>query len=466
MQRPGHLLIMLREGEALPYVPNHLDYLLGACRPTTRLDRGSLDRVLRRHGGGFRATGVYHARRSLGRIGEQHVGFDELEERLGLSRTYKIELADTARSQDVVHALRDLPQVESVILQTLAFAPLATTTADAMGTMSYEDRLREAWMPHERIHAPEALTREPGDERIIVAAVDTGVALGHPEFQRKLLAGYDTVDIGMGWVNEHVMLIGHSWGPDFCPRDETGHGSHVGGVMCAQGWRIPRGVAGRSLLLPIRVLAAALANGQSKRLGVGTLPDIDAGIKVAVDLGANVINMSFGTPESSVDPDGPRPHTHVVRYAAHYGCVLVAAAGNSGVAENYYPAALPEVIAVGSADEHGTRSHFSTFGPHIALCAPGEQIISVGRHGYRVSTGTSHSSPFVSGVAALLLSRAHRAGRKLDGMDVRRLLIESTTPLSDRGFSEETGYGLLNAPAALQKLEQALNSDRPIGRLR
>src|SRR5207248_2506907 len=186
---------------------------------------------------------------------------------------------------------------------------------------------------------------------------------------------------------------------------EVGHGSHVGGIIGAHGWRLPPGVAGRSMLLPLRVLAAARDKKSNKLVGVGSLPDINAGLKVAVDMGADVLNLSFGTPASAV-PDGPPPHRDVIDYAVHYGCTLVAAMGNSGRQEAYYPAAYPEVIAVGSVDEAGKRSHFSTTGEHIALSAPGEQIVSAGRHGYESGSGTSYAAPFVSGAAALLIARA------------------------------------------------------------
>jgi subtilisin family serine protease len=204
------------------------------------------------------------------------------------------------------------------------------------------------------------------------------------------------------------------------------------------------------------VLAAALLDGGSQRLGVGGTANIDAGLKVACDLGARIINMSFGTPESSVSPAGPKPHQSVIQYAARQGCVLIAAAGNNGREEAFYPAALPEVIAVGSVDRYNQRSRFSTFGKHLTLCAPGEQIVSLGRRGYKVSTGTSHAAPFVTGVAALLVARAHRVGCDLAGMDVKRLLSDSTVRLTDNGFSKETGYGLLDALAALQRLDRAL----------
>lgn len=469
MQRAGHLVLTLHSGHALDHVPTHVDCLLGACRPCNHLDGGPLDRTLRRWGSGFRATGVFHARSALGVVGEQHSGFNDVEENLGLSRTYRIEIGERQRTGDAIAALRDLPQVESVAPQTLAFTENDVAPPGAPGAPAVPVRRltrADAQVPHDRIGAPAALTLEPGDERVTVAVVDTGLALGHPEFQRKLLAGYDTVDLGIGTLGGGVTLVGDSLGHDFAARDETGHGSSVAGVLGAQGWRIPPGVAGRALVLPVRVLAAArIGVDGAKVVGVGGISDIDAGIKVAVDLGADVINMSFGTPQSNVDPAAPKPHARVIAYATHYECVLVAAAGNNGREEAFYPAALPEVIAVGSADSADSRSRFSTYGAHLTLCAPGERIVSAGRRGYQVNFGTSFAAPFVSGVAALLVSRARRAGRELNGADVKRLLTASARPLQG-GFNRETGHGLLDAAAALRRLAAELGGDQPPGRMR
>lgn len=449
VKRRGYVVMVLREGERLRHVPAQLDCLSGAGRPASRLDGGPLDRALGRWGGGGRCASVFHARKSFGRPGEHHVGYDDVEEQLGLSRTYKVELADRDRTEDVVKALRDLPQVESAAVQIVATTPFDASTVT-------EPKVAEAWEPHERIRAREAQAIEPGDERVSASIVDTGIVVGHPEFQRKCLAGYDTVDLGMGRVNEQIRLVGDSRGHDYNPYDDVGHGCHVAGVIGARGWRLPPGVAGRSLLLAIRVLAAAVSSSSGRRVGVGALSDIDAGMKVAVDLGASVINMSFGTPEASVDPLGPVPHRQVVGYAARYGCVLVAAAGNSGIRERYYPAALPEVIAVGSVDRQGLRSRFSTWGDHVAICAPGERIVSVSRRAYQVNTGTSFAAPFVAGVAALVLSRARRAGRRVTGADVKRILTESASPLGGGGFHPETGHGFLDSVAAIRRMDRFL----------
>jgi subtilisin family serine protease len=172
--------------------------------------------------------------------------------------------------------------------------------------------------------------------------------------------------------------------------------------------------------------------------------------------------MSFGTPASIVG-DGPPPHREVVAYAAGQGCTLIAAIGNSGKQEVYWPAAFPEVIAVGSVDDNGVRSSFSTYGNHISLCAPGEGIFSAVRHGYSTGSGTSYAAPFATGAAALLLARARRKNRKLGGVEVKKLLMESATPLGS-GFNPETGAGLLNIKAALDQLDRSLASANPPGR--
>jgi subtilisin family serine protease len=456
MRHRGRIMVVLVTGEARSNVPSQLDCLIGAAMPATRLGDPRVDDVLGR-GEDYLVTGVYHSRRSFGRIGEQHLDFDPLEERLGLSRTYSVQLSDPARADEVVQRLRDLRIVESASVQTLAVAPYSVTAAqDALPAGL------DPWAPHDQVHVRQAHDTEPGDQQVWVGLVDTGISLPHPEFQRKLLAGYDTVRLGMGGDVGEMRLVGSSHGDDFAPRDAVGHGSHVGGIVGAHGWHLPPGVAGRSLLLPIRVLAAAMDGKTRKLVGVGALPDINAGLKVAVDLGADVLNLSFGTPASAV-PDGPPPHHEVVAYAAQHGCILVAAMGNSGMEERYYPAAFPEVIAVGSVDADGRRSAFSTTGVHIAISAPGQDIVSAGMHGYNAGSGTSYAAPFVTGAAALLLARARRHNRKLNGTEVRKLLVDSASPLGGVSSSPETGAGLLQVASALRTLDAALGSSAPPG---
>lgn len=449
LQRPGYVTFTLRTGEALPNVPAQLDLLTGAALPVSQLDRGPIDRALRHGSDGFRAGAVFHARTALNRPAEQHVGYDDLEEELGMSRTYRARLADPAATDAVLDRLRSIPSVESAAAQTLAVTPFQTAAPPRPAAPLRRGDLDA----HTVVQSARALALEPGDERVTVACVDTGVSLGHAELQRKLLAGYDTVDLGLGPVGGRLRLVGDSRGHDFSPLDAVGHGTHVAAIIGAQGWRMPRGVAGRALVLPIRVLAAARPAGARAPVGVGALADIDAGMKVAVDLGADVINMSFGTRADQVDPLGPAPHAAVVAYATRHGCVLVAAAGNSGKRERFLPAALPQVIAVGSVDLDGRRSSFSTWGDHVAIAAPGEQVRSADRRGYRAASGTSFAAPFVAGAAGLLLAAARRQGRRPTPAQVRDALVRSARPLGSTP-NPETGHGLLDVAAALRLLQR------------
>ncbi len=454
LYRPGQLLVVTRAGMSFEHVPNQLDCLAGASRPAGKLDGGALDRTLRRWGNGFRAVGVFPARSSLNAVGERHRGYSSLEEEMGLSRTYRVDIGEPEATGQVVEALRQLAGVEKVRRQALVLAPQEAVPPLVRRRLS-RDRL---WRHHQRVRADEALALEPGDERVRVAVVDTGVSLGHPELRGRLLAGYDTVDLGMGRLSAQVRLVGDSWGRDLNPSDEAGHGTFVAGIIGAWGWRLPPGLAGRALLIPVRGLAAALVAGgegrSDKLTGVGALSDLDLAVKVAVDLGADVINMSFGTAESAMEPGCGPPHAEVVAYAQRFGCVLVAAAGNSGRKERYYPAADPAVIAVGSVDEHGRRSAFSSYGDHLDLCAPGEGVISAGLRGYKISSGTSFAAPFVAGAAALLVSRARRKGQSVDSARARSLLTRSAAPLGGEDFNPQTGHGLLNVAAALRLMDR------------
>src|SRR5262245_11914837 len=445
MKRDGFLSLTRRSGVETGIVPAHLDCLSGAGRPSSCLDRGGIDAAVMKWAEGARFRRIFHAERSLGRPGEHHAGYSDEEEALGLSRSYQIELAQPEADTSLREALRDLASVEECQVQPLATAPL---DAGAPHRIVSRDQALQA---QRRIRAPEAMAREPGDPMVTVAVVDTGVVVGHPELQRRCLAGYDTVDLGLGRINDNTRLIGDSRGWDYNPYDEVGHGCLVAGIIGARGFRVPPGLAGLALMLPMRVLAAARRDAAPSRLiGVGALPDIDEGLKVAVDLGAVVINLSLGSPLDADDPHATPPHQAVARYAARRGCVLVAAAGNSGQAQPFYPAARPEVIAVGSVDAEGHRSRFSSWGPHIALCAPGEGIIGVSRHGYQASSGTSFASPFVAGAATMLASCARRMGMRLDGALAREMLCSTAQALP--APREEVGAGLLDCAAALDAL--------------
>jgi subtilisin family serine protease len=448
--RPAHVRLTLRAGESRSHVPCHLDWIAGAARAASVLDGGGpLDRALG-GAGQFRARSVFHARRSLGRLGQQASRWQDDEEALALSRTYLVQLADPARTGAVVDALRSLPAVESAAPERLARSYRAPATR-RRGVPTREESLG----PYEVVRAAAALEQEPGDGKVRVAVVDTGVALGHPELAGRLVAGFDLVDLGMGQLSGGLQLLGDVTGRDDLPEDEVGHGTHVAGVIAASGRRIPRGLSGACPAMPVRVLAGARSSPGARPFGIGSLSDIDAGLKLAVDRRAAVVNLSLGTSADDLDPHEPPPHLGVCAYAEARGVVLVAASGNDGTDVPFFPAAIPTVLAVGAVGDDGTRSSFTSTGQHVVLHAPGEDIVGLSLHGYRRSSGSSEAAPFASGAAALVVSQARRSGRDHTPAEVRQVLLSSAWPRAP------SGPPVLDAAAALHAARSRQDRDDP-----
>lgn len=265
------------------------------------------------------------------------------------------------------------------------------------------------------IRAPQGWEISTGSSVVTIAVIDSGVDASHPDLMQKILQGYDFVD------------------GDDLPQDEFGHGTHVSGIAAASS-NNGLGVAGVSWgaqILPVRVLDS---NGN------GDYSTLAAGIIWAVDHGAQILNLSLGgiTPNATL-------HS-AVNYAYNQGALLIAASGNDGSGNIRYPARYDVVVAVGSTNSINQRSGFSNYGSGLDLVAPGESIYSTnpgGDYGYR--TGTSMSTPFVSGLAAILWGMMGYGSASR----VETAMEKSALDLGSAGWDTEYGYGLIQMDRAL-----------------
>lgn len=457
---PGSMMLKLRLGEAPENVPSQLDVRSKAAAPATKIDGGVLDRLIRSFANGAHISRVHSAAASLGKRGESHCGFNDEEQIAGLSRTFRLDMDRGTSIEQLVAALNEVSIVEHAGPNFVVRTPFSATINVAR-TIDPQ----QAWESRDAIFAREAMAYETGDPGVIVAIVDSGVSPAHPEMQRRFRSGYDSVQLGVGDFAPGVTLLGDVAKADTKPIDKhVGHGMACAGIIGANGANIPPGLAGDCSMIPIRVLGAAKLPAKAEAVGLGAISDIDMGMKMAIDLGARVLNLSFGTADSALEPNAPKPHADVVAYAERRGCVLVAASGNSGKEEVYWPAAFENVIAVGSVAPDGKPSHFTTCGEHVSLCAVGERVATCGLEGYQHATGTSFAAPFVTAAAALLVSRAQRRSYPLSSDDVRRLLSDSATPwtMNQQTNVKLYGSGILNVAAALAALDHEVDWAAPV----
>ncbi len=449
----GHVVVRTRPGFEMSRVSAHRDVRAGASPVARALDGGgAIDRSILRRTSRMQVARAFYSRRGLDLgVGYGDREYDELEHELGMSRTFRVSIDADAPVGALVDDLRSLDAVETATPAYLCSTPFAAPSPKVPGPGG---RAREM------IGAARALALEPGDTSLIIGLVDSGVDFDHPELVGRLRPGVSSVALKPNWSEGNLRVITGAHPSLQDVADDEGHGTGCAALIAAIGYQIPRGAGGAARLLPIRALCGATTGSGGSATAIGLLPDIDSGLKTAVDLGARVINMSFGTPEEDVE--GDVPHIEVVRYALLHDCILIAASGNTGRAGRYFPAALPGVIAVGAVDDERRPAAFTTRGDHVAISAPGVRIATAGIDGYVEHSGTSFAAPFVTGACALLVARAARWSRPLGPEAARRILMESAQPFASGVDASGCGTGILDMPAALAAVDALCRKDHEI----
>ncbi|MBN1596243.1 S8 family serine peptidase [candidate division FCPU426 bacterium] len=364
---------------------------------------------------------------------------------LGVKK-YAVPAGRTARAW--ARSLRRQPEVEWAEPNAWRYALAAEVVPnDPYYRPERNQRQYQQWyLP--KINANFAWSLSKGSNALIVAVIDSGADLQHPDLKDRLLRGVSIV---------HQT----DYTPPADGMDDNGHGTHVAGIIGAATDN-NLGISGGSWqgrILPVKVL---------NHKGEGLDADIAEGILWAVANGAKIINLSLGG--TAEDNTAPQVLQEAVDYAYSQGCLLIAAAGNSGDDQPHYPAALNHVLAVAGLDPWDRRAAYSTYGSFIDLSAPGGAddlqqhqetgIISTywnensrftnftgGPEAgeYAITAGTSAAAAVVSSAALVLWSLEPSYSPN----QVEDVLKASARDIGAPGADTETGAGRVDLLAAL-----------------
>ncbi|MGW0280118.1 type VII secretion-associated serine protease mycosin [Streptomyces sp. NPDC003006] len=290
------------------------------------------------------------------------------------------------------------------------------------------------------------LWRQSTGEGVRVAVIDTGVDVKNPQLTR-------AVDVSRGRnylpakdVKGKKIERGKANGTT----DVVGHGTRVAGIIAARPAKDTGfvGLAPKATIIPIQ---------QNDAEGHGTTQTLAEAIDYAVDVGADVINISQDT-ANAVKP-APELEEAVNRALARQR-VVVASAGNDGLGGNVkktYPASYDGVLAVAASDRNNERAPFSQSGAFVGVAAPGVDMIStVPVGGHCTDNGTSFAAPYVTGVAALIKAKhSDWTARQITAQ------IKQTAERSVAGHDRLVGWGVVDPVRALTEDDHRIETPTP-----
>lgn len=338
-----------------------------------------------------------------------------------LRKTYQIQFNQVDRVDALIRDIASIPVIEYAERKELHKHFL---TPNDLGPNSATNT--GMWHLY-RINAQQAWDLSTGDANVKVAVTDDAIRTTHVDLVNKVVASHDATTGGSD--------------ANPCGNNDGNHGTHVSGTVGAE---TNNNVGVSSIGFNVSLMAVKIGNCTTGALTAGY-----EGINWAANNGADVINMSWGGGGSS------NYGLNIVNAAFNAGSILVAAAGNDGTTQQFFPAAYNNVIAVASTTTNDAKSNFSQYGTWITISAPGSAIRSTwasSNTAYNRIQGTSMASPNVAGLVGLMKSYGPNASNQ----DIINCLLSSADDISaaNPSFNGQLGSGRINAFAALQCVGQ------------
>ena len=384
---------------------------------------------------------------------------DEIESVEGL---VALEDLDGEDAEQVVRDYASLPEVEyAEVNQVIRAEPLESSSISTRFVSPEfeggpnDPLLAEQWglintgqrdgKSRADISALAAWSKTHGSQKVVVAVLDSGVDYTHPDLANNMWHRPDDLDMyfdpQLGVMDDYDGFSAVAEERD--PMDENGHGTHCAGIIGAEGDN-NEGIAGvnwKVEIMPLKFMGKG---------GFGTTKDAIEAINYVIarksdGVNVRVISASWGSRQRS------KALEDVIRKAGEADILFVAAAGNDSADADrapHYPSGykLPNVVSVAALDRRDQLASFSNYGSKsVHLAAPGKEILSTWLDGaYEEHSGTSMATPFVAGVAALVLS----VEPNLSVKDLRERLFNTVDKLDSLQGKVVTG-GRVNAARAV-----------------
>jgi subtilisin family serine protease len=327
-------------------------------------------------------------------------------------------------------ALSKVPGVES-------------TTLDRAGRIAYtpnDPKWIDQWhMP--AIKVDKAWDISLGSSSVIVAVLDTGVQVTHPDLAANVwvnaaeIPGNSIDDDGNGYVDD---VNGYDFAfNDGNPDDDNGHGTACAGIVAGVG---DNGIGVSGVAPQARIMAIKNANSSGYFFDSYTVPSYI----YAANMGAKVFSMSYYADSVS------QAEEDALTYAVGKGVLPIAAAGNDSTVYPFYPGAYENVLSVAAVDNNLNKAGFSDWGSWVDVAAPGTNLTTTAKGDTYTNGfgGTSGACPHVAGLAGLLLG----ANPATPPAKLRRTIEDTATPVNQAPFGQYANYGLINAEAAMKAI--------------